>query len=156
MYFQLSSSDSSEDEEGDFFARRREAEVMSDTIEDLDSESIPATQPVRVKVEEDLPDSQEIAWYQEISLASADPQLREVGKLLQTVPEGLPSVVLPTSSTDGTAHGYLLYQGKMRGLWKKGFFVCKPPYLFQYTSDASALSKPKNTIYVACTPRAPA
>jgi hypothetical protein len=70
-------------------------------------------------------------------------------KLLQAIPSGTPTAQRPTSNTDGTASGWLLHQGKMRGKWKKGWFVLKPPFLFQYASDTSNISSPKNAFYVA-------
>lgn len=73
----------------------------------------------------------------------------EVKRLLQMVPQGTQAPSCPRSSTEGTASGWLLHQGKMRGLWKKAWFVLKPPYLYQYPSDTSDMTRPKNTVYVA-------
>ena len=37
----------------------------------------------------------------------------------------------------------------MRGMWKKAWYLLKPPYLFQYKSPDDDLQKPKATYYVA-------
>jgi hypothetical protein len=70
-------------------------------------------------------------------------------KLLMTLPAGTPEATRPSANNDGTMSGWLLHQGKMRGKWKKGWFVLKPPFLFQYASDSAHPSSPKNSFYVA-------
>ena len=73
----------------------------------------------------------------------------ELKRQLQSVPAGTKRPAPPDSTTDGTAQGWLLHQGKMRGMWKKAWYLLKPPYLFQYKSPDDDLQKPKATYYVA-------
>ena len=68
-------------------------------------------------------------------------------KLLKTPPPGIMPPKLPETSTDGSISGWLMHQGRLRGYWKRAWFVLKPPYLFQYESDAS--TRPKSTFVVS-------
>ena len=51
---------------------------------------------------------------------------------LQLPAEMISKPAPPASVYDGKVHGFLMHQGKFRGAWKKGWFVLKPPFLFQY------------------------
>ena len=72
----------------------------------------------------------------------------ELKRVLSTLPPGATEgAEKPNSSTDGVITGYLLYQGKAFGLWKKAWFVLKPPFLYQYASETHY--RPKKINYVS-------
>lgn len=74
-------------------------------------------------------------------------KFQALSNVLQAQPTDTTPPSLPASPADGTASGWLLHQGKLRGHWKKAWFVLKPPYLYQFQSEHSP--KPKSTFYVS-------
>ena len=70
-----------------------------------------------------------------------------LSKTLQ-MPTGAPNAPkAPSSTNDGVIFGQLMHQGKFAGAWKKGYFVLKDSYLFQYKKASD--SHPKKAFYVS-------